>query len=146
MHLLLPEPIRLRQALLDFALHVEGDFQGQRGDAAHQQMANGLVNAASGYSLTGRLALFHAVLLTEVIGREPPEAVVVSDGHGAAALAADHQPLQQCRAFARRPRLALSAAVGLVVLEQPLAMAQELLPSHIAGMSVLFDKAPLVNG
>jgi len=120
LHLLLPEPVGLGQALLDFALHVEGDFQRQRRDAARQQLTKGLVNASSRYALTRRFALFHAVLLTHVIGRQAPEAVVVNDRHGTTAFAADGQTLEQRRPFSRRPCLAFSAAVGLVVAVQPI--------------------------
>src|SRR5262249_10542165 len=88
---------------------------------------------------TGTSALVFVDLITLVAGRGAVTGI--THAHPSAALAAQHDALQQGVALAHGPP-ALAAAVRAVVIE-PLLVAEELLPTDVARMGVVPHDGPV---
>ena len=100
---LLPtQAVGLLPARLELLLDRQRGLEGHRGHGPDEQTTDGLVNGPSGEALAQRLAVPDAVLLADVLRREPPMPLPIPHRHALPTDAAEHQPLQQRGTFARR--------------------------------------------
>ena len=112
LHLFLAKLIYFLDSCLEFLLDRQSDFERERSHAFHQKLTHSVIDLVSNNPLAYRYDMFNAVALADVLGHEALLACVISNRHPASASSTDHQPLQQCWAFARRAL----AAVGSDVL------------------------------
>jgi hypothetical protein len=140
----LSQAIGFFDSLLDLVLDSQCYFQRDRGDAAKQQLPNGVVECLSGDVLTIHTSAIEVLTRTEIIGPQLLATGGVPRVHTLPTDAAQKQALEQGRTF---PRWALSIGPGRAggILAQTGLVSVKLFPTHISGMGILDQDLPLIQ-
>ena len=94
--------------------------------------------------MTHGVTLLHALFLTNVVGTQATAALMITQRHAPAAIAANNQALEQGGTFPGRPALSLNGTRLLVVF-QAILIFLKFLPADIAGMGVLDQNRPFLT-
>ena len=145
LHAHLPDPVGMLGAVGELGGDREGGLDRQWGELFEHEAGDGGVDAGAADRLArrgaGRDPLTRAVIVRL---RLAVAALVVADGHPLAALAADHQALQQRRSFAGRAGATFLIAVGGGVGGERLQVSFVLLEGDVSRMRVFDQHRPLV--
>jgi hypothetical protein len=121
---------------------MKGDLEGQWTEAFDNEVRKRIVDHSTGDVLASCSTFLDASTLTKVVRAEPPSALVIPHCHSSAALAADHQPLEQGWTFPWRPAFTAESAT-LPIFGQPALVLLKLLPVDVSGMGVFYNNGPL---
>ncbi len=129
---------------LHLLLHAEDQIHCRRSDAFDGESRDRFVNVFAGDHLTHGLAAVLIFALADVNRKLLAAHLVIGHAHRQSTASAQHDPLQQGRAFARTVSSGLKA-VGLGVAFEFLHVLLKLLPAQVTFMSVLDHILPLIG-
>jgi hypothetical protein len=132
LNVLLPQPIRLVDAGLDFGLNSQRQLEVERSQRLDQEIANGGIQRFAMYSLADGLGVLDRSAHTRGGRHFALFVYVVAYRHPVATTTADHQALQKRWSFSGWARTPIDA-IAVSRLAQLLKVLLVLLPRDIAG-------------
>jgi len=130
-------------ASFELGLDAERDLQCERGDRVEQELADRLVDAASGDRQAAAAGGLDRLVVALVVGDQSVAALAVADGHAFAAAPAHDQPLQQRGSLARGTGGAFGA-VCLGVVGERAEVVLVLLEGDVSQVRVEDQRCPLL--
>ena len=104
-----------------------------------------MIDANVGDSLAQRFGVLDAFALTDILRAQLAVTAMIANRHAVSAASTDHQALQQCGAFSRRPAAPIGAH-RLCALMQALLVLLVLFPAKVARVSAGNQRVPLIPG